>query len=145
MSDKYGINFTTVPIDNEALKATPVPSSAVLPVFGVPSAPNCRVEVLSVSLTYAGVIPIDASNVMTGDLSFHDASADSDTVLADDYSIKSTNASIVLREALTIWSGCQSMDSGDTLSFILTVTTPDTAADGGYFTVAYRIKEYSGQ
>ena len=143
--DKYGIMFAQVPIDNEALKATPVPAAAVLPVFAVPSLPNSRVEVLSVSITYAGVIPVDGTHAMTGDLNFHDASADTDTVLENDYSIKSTNASLVLKEALTIWHGCQSMDPGDTLSFILTITTPDTAADGGFFTVAYRVTAWGGQ
>ena len=143
--DKYGIMFAQVPIDNEALKATPVPGAAVLPVFAVPSAPNCRIEVLSVAISYHGVIPIDATHAITGDLNFHDASANSDTVLLDDYSIKSTNSSIVAKEALAIWNGCQSLDPGDTLSFILTVTTPDTAADGGLFTVAYRVKEWGGE
>lgn len=145
MADKYGIQFAIVPIDNEALKATPVPGSAVLPVFGSPSLPNSRIEVLSVSIGYMGVIPVDGSHAITGDLNFHDASADSDTVLENDYSIKSTNASLVLKETLTIWHGTQSLDPGDTLSFILTVSTPDTAADGGFFVVAYRVKEWGGQ
>lgn len=143
--DKYGIMFAQVPIDNEALKATPVPSAAVIPLFALPSSPNSRVEVLSVSLSYHGVVPIDATHAITGDVSFHDASADTDTVLQDDYSVKSTNTAIVLKESVTIWQGCQSFDPGDTLSFVLTVTTPDTAADGGLFTVAYRVKEWNGQ
>lgn len=145
MADKYGINFAIVPIDNEAIKATPVPDDAVLPVFAVPSRPNCRVEVLSVSLTYMGVIPVDGSHAFTGDLTFYDASANTATVLADDVDLKSTNASLVLKEAYTIWTGVQSMDPGDTLSMVTTITTPDTAGDGGVFTVAYRVKEWGGE
>lgn len=143
--DKYGIQFAIVPIDNEAIKATPVPSAAVLPVFAAPSAPNCRIEVLSVSVGYMGVIPVDGTHAFTGDLNFHDASADTDTVLENDYNFKSTNASLVLKETTTFWHGCQSLDPGDTLSLITTITTPDTAGDGGFFLVAYRVKEWNGQ
>lgn len=146
MADKYGVQFICVPIDNEALKASPVPSGgAVVPVFAVPSVPGQRIEVLSVSLTYMGVIPIDATDAITGTLNFWDASADAATALATAVNLKSTNTSLVLKEAFTIWQGCQSMDPGDTLSMPLTITTPDTAGDGGFLTVVFRVKEYSGQ
>jgi hypothetical protein len=133
-----------VPIDNELIKATPVPDDGKVIIFAVPSRPNSRVEVLSVSLVY-NVIPIDASNVATGDLIFHDASADSDTVLLDDFDALSTNASLVANEAFTLWAGKQSMDAGDTLRIALTITTPDTAGLGGLITIAYRVQEWNGE
>ena len=145
MADKYGIQFAMVPIDNEAIKATPVPAAAVLPVFAAPGGINCRIEVYSVSVGYMGVIPIDGTHAFTGDLNFHDASADTDTVLENDYNFKSTNSALVLKETTTFWQGVQSLDPGDTLSLVTTITTPDTAGDGGFFLVAYRVKEYGGQ
>lgn len=144
--DKYGIQFAIMPIDNEALKASPVPSGgAVLPVFAVPSAPNVRVEVIGVGVGYMGVIPVDGTDALTGTLNFWDASAAAATALATSVNLKSTNASLVLKNAWTFWTGNQSMDAGDTLSMPLTITTPDTAADGGFFVVAYRIKEWNGE
>jgi len=144
--DKYGIQFAIMPIDNEALKASPVPSGgAVLPVFAVPSAPNVRVEVIGVGVGYMGVIPVDGTDALTGTLNFWDASAAAATALATAVNLKSTNASLVLKNAWTFWTGNQSMDAGDTLSMPLTITTPDTAADGGFFVVAYRIKEWNGE
>lgn len=144
--DKYGIQLQMTAIDNEALKASPVPSGgAVLPVFAVPQLPNCRVEVYSVGIVYMGVIPIDGTDALTGTLNFWDSSAAAATALATAVNLKSTNASIVLKDVFTFFTGVQSMDPGDTLSMPLTITTPDTAADGGYFVVAYRIKEYNGE
>ena len=142
--DKYGIMFAQVPIDNELLKATAVPDDGVVIIFAVPSRPNSRVEALSVSLSY-NIIPIDGTNAVTGDIVFHDASADSDTVLADDLDLKSTNTSLVANECFTLWAGVQSMEPGDTLRVPLTETDVDTAALGGLFTVAYRIKEWGGE
>lgn len=146
MADKYGIQFQMVPIDNEALKASPVPSGgAVLPVFAVPSLPNVNIEVVSVGIVYMGVIPVDGTDALTGTLNFWDASADSATALASAVNLKSTNTSLVLKETFTFWTGRQRMDPGDTLSMPLTITTPDTAGDGGFFVVGYRVKEYSGE
>lgn len=146
MADKYGIQFQMVPIDNEALKASPIPAGgAVLPVFACPSIPNVAIEVVSVGLVYMGVIPVDATDAITGTLNFWDASADAATALATAVNLKSTNTSLVLKEAFTIWQGTQSMDPGDTLSVPLTITTPDTAGDGGFWTVVYRVKDWNGQ
>lgn len=144
MADKYGIQLQVVPLDNEAFKATPIPTNAEFLIFAAPQKPGCRVEVYSVDLVWA-TIPIDATDAITFDLSFHDASADTDTVLQDDFSAKSTNTSLVARESATVWTGVQSMDPGDTLSAIFATTSPDTAGKGGALTVAYRIKEWNGQ
>lgn len=144
MADKYGIMFAQIPLDNEAFKTTPVPTNAEFVLFATPSSPNSRVEVLSAAITWA-TIPIDATDPITADLSFHDASADSDTVLQDDYNFKSTNSALVAREATTFWRGNQSLDPGDTLSLIFTTTSPDTAGKGGVVTIAYRVKEWNGE
>lgn len=136
--------FAQIPIDNELLKATPVPDDGKVVFFAVPSRPNSRVEVLGVSISY-NVVPIDGTDAITGDIIFHDSSADTDTVLSDDFNYKSTNASLVANEAFTVWAGKQSMDAGDTLRLALTITTPDTAGLGGLITVAYRVQEWNGE
>jgi hypothetical protein len=85
---------------------------------------------------------VDASNVITFDLDFHDVSADTNTTIADDVDIEDVD---VAYEARTVWTGVQSLDPGDTLTLKLTETDVDTAALGGLVTVAYRIKEWNGQ
>jgi hypothetical protein len=142
--DKYGIQFATVAIDNELLKATPVPDDGQQVLFAAPSRPGCRIEVLSVSLCYA-IVPVDGSNVATYDLSYYDASANSATVLLDDADALSTNASLIAYENYTVWVGVQSLDPGDTITAKYTITTPDTAGLGGLWTVAYRVKEWNGE
>lgn len=149
MGDKYGISFALVPIDNEAIKATPVPAAAVLPVFAVPNIVNCRVEVLYVGIGAAGVLAIDAAETILMNLSFHDASADSDTTLVTGAAgaagdMKAAYVSVI-REVYTLFSGVQSMENGDTLVAVSTFNTPTTAGDGYFFLVAYRIKEWGGQ
>jgi hypothetical protein len=144
VADKYGISFAFSPIDNEAIKATPVPDDAVHPVFSLPSTPNVSAEVYSVSIMY-NIVPVDASHAFTADLIFHDASADSDTVLADDVDMKSTNTAILANEMATIWTGLQRLDPGDSLRLAFTITTPDTAGLGGITAAAYRVKEWAGQ
>lgn len=141
MADKYGIQFAIVPIDNETVKATPVPDDATQIIFGMPSKPNCRAEVLSIGVSFV-TLPADGSNVFTYDLVFHDASADADTVLLDDANMLS---GITASEILTVWTGNQSLDPGDTIRSVFTVTTPDTAGVGGAWVVAYRIKEWGGE
>lgn len=147
--DKYGIQFAITPIDNEALKATPVPAAAVLPVFSVPSAPNCRVEVLSISLGASGVLVVDAADPVTLNLVYHDASADADTTLltgtAGNPGDLKAAGGLTVQETLTIWSGNKSLDPGDSIRAPLTITTPTTAGDGYYFVTAYRVKEWNGE
>lgn len=142
--DKYGVMLAQVPIDNELLKASPVPDDGVIVFFAAPSVPNCRVEVLAVGLTY-NIVPIDGTDALTGDITYHDASADSDTVLLNDFNAKSTNTNLVANECYTLWTGVQSLDPGDTLRLPLTITSPDTAGLGGLITVAYRVKEWNGE
>lgn len=140
------VMFAYMPIDNEALKASPVPSGgAVLPVFGVPSIPNARIEVVSVGIGYMGVIPVDGTDPITGTLNWFDASAAAATALATAVNLKSTNTSLVLKNIFTFWTGNQSMDVQDTLSMALTITTPDTAADGGMFVVGYKVRDWNGE
>lgn len=145
--DKYGINFAIVPIDNEALKATPVPAAAILPVFAAPSVPNMRVEVLAIGIT-AGILVVDAADTAFVSLVYHDASADADTTIltgaaASPGDLKAAGGQTI-HECLTLWTGVQSLDPGDTIRAPLTITTPTTAGDGYYFTVAYRVKEFNG-
>lgn len=146
--DKYGIQFVIVPIDNEALKATPVPAAPLLPVFGVPSAPNVRVEVLSIAIA-GNVLVVDAADPVTLDLVYWDASEDADTTLltgaAGALGDLKAAGGLTAKEALTLWHGCQSLDPGDTIHAALTITTPTTAGDGYHFIVAYRVKEWGGQ
>ena len=146
MSD---IQFLHVPIDNEALKAVPVPAAAVLPVFGAPSVPNSRFEVLSIGVGATGVLVVDGTNTVLLDLVYHDASADSDTTLVTGAAgaagdLKAAGG-LVLNEVFTLWQGTQSMDPGDTIRAPLTITDPDTAGMGYYFVVAYRVKVWNGQ
>ena len=149
MGDKYGINLALVPVDNEYLKQTPVPDDGSQVVFGCPSAPGIRIEVLSVSWS-AVTLPTDGTNPITVNIVFHDASADSDTTLLTGAAgaagdLLSAAGISVANEFVTIWNGLQTMDPGDTIRFDLTVTTPDVAGEGGAFLVAYRIKEWNGQ
>ena len=147
--DKYGIHFMHVPIDNEALKTTPVPAAAVLPVFAAPNIPNNRVEVLYVGMTCAGVLAVDAADTILVNLSYHDASADTDTTLVTGAAgaagdLKAAYMAVI-REVYTLFQGVQSLDPGDTLVAPMTITTPTTAGDGYAFVVAYRVKEWNGQ
>lgn len=146
--DKYGINFAIVPIDNEAVKGTPVPAAPILPVFAAPNIPNNRVEVLYVGMGCAGVLVIDGTPV-TVDLVFHDASADSNTTIVTGAVSAAGDLEAaymtVIREVYTLFLGVQSLDPGDTLVAPLTITAPETAGDGYFFVVAYRIKEWGGQ
>lgn len=144
MADKYGVQYSQVILDNEAFKAVPVPVGANFVIFGVPGRPNARVEVYSVALAYE-VIPVDGTDPITADLIFHDASAASNTVLLDDYNIKSTNSALVAREPTVIWEGVQSMDPGDSLVLDTTSTSPDTAGQSPLVIVTYRVKEYNSQ
>lgn len=148
MGNVYGLQFAVVPIDNEALKATPVPAAPVFPVFGAPSTPNVRVEVVSVSIAGA-VLVVDAADPVTINLVYHDASGDADTTLltgaAGAVGDLKAAGGLTANELLTIWRGNQSLDPGDTIRAPLTTTTPTTAGDGYYFLVGYRIKEYSGE
>ena len=148
MADQYGIQFAIVPIDNEALKATPVPAAAVLPVFGAPSVPNCRIEVVSIGIAGA-ILVVDAANTVLVDLEYHDASADTDTNLltggAGDLGDLKAAGGLTANEVLTLWHGVQSLDPGDTIRAPLTITTPTTAGDGYYFVVGYRVKVWNGQ
>lgn len=149
MADKYGIKYVIVNIDNEALKASPIPSGgALLPVFSVPNIPNCSVEVVSVSLT-AGILATDGTNDLLLNLSFHDKSAASNTTLLTGANgaagdLKAAGGFTVF-EGLTIWKGSQVLDAGDSIHGILTITTPDVAGDGYHFTVGYRVLEWNGQ
>mgnify|MGYP001565540638 CR=1 FL=1 len=149
MADKYGIQFMVVPVDNEYLKAVPVPDDGSQVIFGCPSLPGCRVEVLSISWT-AVTLPVDAADPVTVTLNFHDASADTDTALLTGAAgalgdLLSAAGISVANEFVTVWHGVQSMDPGDTIRFDLTVVTPTTAGEGGAFLVAFRIKEWNGQ
>lgn len=144
------IQHVIVPIDNEALKASPIPSAgAQLPVFGIPSRPTERVEVLSVAIGCQGVIVVDATDTCFVSLVYHSKSASSNTTLltgaAGTPGDLKAAGSIVLHEPVTIWSGAQSMSPGDSLYAPLTITTPDTAGDGYFFVVTYKVREYSGQ
>lgn len=141
MADVYGVGLATVAIDNEILKATPVPDDGQVIIFQCPASPACRIEVVGVDIAFA-VAPVDATNVITGDLVFYDASGNAATVIADDLDFEGVDTAY---EGRHLWTGVQSMDEGDTITLKLTVTTPDTAALGGLVTVAYRIKEWSGQ
>jgi hypothetical protein len=136
-----GIQFAVVALDNELFKATPVPDDGEQIIFSAPAAPNCRVEVLSVDIAWA-IAPVDASNVITGDLVFHDASGNTDTVLADDVDFEGVDTAY---EGRSIWVGNQSLDPGDTLRLEWTITTPDTAGLGGAVIVGYRVKQWNGQ
>ena len=142
------IKFAIVPIDNEALKATPVPDDAVLPVFGVPSAPGSRVEVLSIGIAGA-ILVVDAADPITLNLTYHDASADSDTTLltgaAGALGDLKAAGGLTANEVLTLWHGVQSMDPGDTIRAPLSIVTPTTAGDGYYFVVGYRVRQWNGQ
>lgn len=141
MADVYGVGLALIPIDNEILKATPVPDDGQVVIFLCPPSPANRIEVTGVSITFA-VAPVDASNVITGDLVFYDASANAATVIADDLDFEGVDTAY---EGRALWTGVQSLDEGDTITLKLTVTTPDTAALGGLVAVSYRIKEWSGQ
>jgi hypothetical protein len=138
MSD---IQFAMVPLDNELVKATAVPDDGEQVLFVAPAAPNCRVEVLAVTVAWA-IAPVDASNVITGDLVYYDASANSATVIADDVDFEAVDTAY---EGRSIWSGVQSLDPGDTITLKFTITTPDTAGLGGVFCVAYRVREWNGE
>lgn len=142
--DKYGIQIAIVPLDNEAFKTSPVPTSANFNLFGVPNVPNMSVEVVAVGIMW-DQIPIDATDAITADLSFHDKSAGTNTAIVTAYSFKSTNTSLVAKEVFTFYNGNQRMDSGDTLSLRFTTTSPDTAGLGGSIMIAYRVKEYNGE
>lgn len=141
MANQYGIQFAQVALDNEILKDTPVPDDGQQVVFTVPAVPNCRVEVLAVTVAFA-IAPVDSSHALTADLVYYDASGNAATTIADDVDFEGVDTAY---EGRSIWVGTQSMDPGDTLTLKFTVTTPDTAALGGLVTVAYRVKEWSGQ
>ena len=149
MADKYGIQFAIVPIDNEAVKATPVPAAPIWPIFAAPNIPNNRVEVLYVGMACSGVLLVDAADTAFVSLSFHDASADTDTTLVTGAAGTAGDMKAaymtVIREVYTLFNGVQSLDPGDTLNGLVTITTPTTAGDGYYFIVAYRVKEWNGQ
>lgn len=148
MANVHGLQYLIVPIDNETLKATPVPAAPVLPVFGVPSSPKQRVEVKSVGIGASGVLVIDTT-ACTINLVFRDSSANSETTLLTgaEGALGDLEAAggIVLNEVQTIWQGSQSMEEGDTIRAPLTITSPTTPGDGYYFVVCYRIKEYLGE
>ena len=149
MADKYGLQLMVVPLDNEGLKATPVPDDISQIIFGLPSAPNCRAEVYSISLT--GVTAVaDGTDAATLNLVFHDASADTDTTLLTGATgalgdLEATAAIFVVNEFVTIWHGVQSLDPGDTIRADVTITTPETAGEGYAFLIVYRVKEWGGQ
>ena len=149
MADKYGLQFMVVPLDNEYGKATPVPDDGSQIIFGLPSLPNSRAEVYSVSWT-AVTLPVDAADPVTTNVVFHDASADTDTTLLTGAAgalgdLLSGAGISVANEFVTIWHGVQSLDPGDTIRIDLGIVTPTTAIEGGAFLVAYRIKEWGGQ
>ena len=149
MADKYGIQFLIVPLDNEYLKAVPVPDDGSQIIFGCPSVPNCRVEVLSISWC-AVTLPIDGADPVTQNLVFHDASADADTTLLTGAAgalgdLLAAAGIAVANEFVTIWHGVRSLDPGDTIRADLTIVTPTTAGEGGAWLIAYRIKEWGGQ
>ena len=148
MADKYGIHFTTVPIQDVYLFTTPVPANAKVPLMAAPAAPNCRIEVVSIDVVCHGVIAVDGTNtVLVGTIVFHDSSADSDTTIFTGAAAgKGDLLTVVLDldEAYNLWTGVQSLDAGDSLHAVLTTTTPDTAGIGYAFIVGYRVKEYNG-
>jgi len=147
--DKYGIILTLVPVDNEYLKAVPVPDDGSLILIGCPSIPGIRMEVYSVSIT--GVTAVaDGTDAATVTLQFHDASADSDTALLTGATgalgdLEASAGIFVVNEFVTIWQGTQSLDPGDTIRADVGIVTPETAGEGYAFLVAYRIKEWNGQ
>lgn len=149
MADKYGLQFAIVPLDNEVLKATPVPDDADQLIFGMPSLPNCRAEVYSVSLM-GHVAVADGTDAATYNIVYHDASADTDTTLLTGATgsagdLESDTDAFTADECITVWHGVQSLDPGDTIRVALTITTPETAGEGYAFVVVYRIKEWNGQ
>lgn len=148
MFEQVLINIT--PIDNEALKASPIPSAgAKLPVFAVPSIPNFSVDVVSISLVCEGVLVVDATDPITASLVFHDKSAAADTTLltgtAGNPGDFKAAGGLTVKECKTLWTGSQRLDAGDSILAPLTITTPDTAGDGYAWVIAYKVKEYSGQ
>lgn len=149
MADKYGLQFAFVPIDNEALKAAPVPAAPVFPVFACPESPNCRVEVVYIGIACAGVLVVDAADVILLDLVFHDASADTNTTFMTGAAgaagdLKAAQMGVI-RETTLLSRGLRTLDPGDTIVAPLTIVTPTTAGDGYYFVVAYRVKEWNGE
>lgn len=148
MADKYGINFSVTPVDGQAVFTTPVPASPVPVIFAAPSSPNVRIEVVSISVI-ANILVVDAADPITVNLVYHDASADADTTLltggAGALGDLKAAGGLSANEALTLWTGAQSLDPGDSIRAPLTITTPTTAGEGYAFIVGYRVKEYNGQ
>lgn len=149
MADKYGIQFMIVSIDNEGLKAVPVPDDMSQIIFGAPSAPSSRVEIYSISIS-CDVAVADGTDAATFNLVYRDASADTETTLLTGATgafgdLEATAAILVAREWVTVWQGVQSLDPGDSIRCDITITTPETAGEGYAFLIAYRIKEWNGQ
>jgi len=148
MADKYGLQFAVVPIDGQATFTTPVPAAAQPLLFATPSRPNSRVEVLNIAVV-ASILMVDAADPITVDLVYYDASANAATTLLTGAAgaagdLKAAGG-LVANEAFTIWSGVQSLDPGDTIRAVFTITTPTTAGEGYTFIVTYRVKEWNGQ
>lgn len=149
MADKYGLQLLIVPLDNEGLKAVPVPDDTSQIIFGLPSVPGCRAEIYSISLT--GVVAVaDGTDPASVNLVYHDASADTDTTLLTGATgalgdLEASAGIFVVNEFVTIWQGTQSLDPGDTIRADVTITTPETAGEGYAFLIVYRVKEWNGQ
>lgn len=144
-----GLQIAIVPIDNESLKASPVPAAALWPVFGAPSFPNCQFQVEAIALGCSGVAVIDAADPCTFNLVFHDKSAAANTTLltgaAGAAGDMKAAGGVVAKEVVTVWSGKQILDPGDSIYAPVTETTVTTAGDGYYFVVAYRVREWNGE
>lgn len=147
--DKYGINFAVVHIPDTYLLASPVPDDGEITLMAAPASPNCRIEVVNIDIICADQLAVDGSNdVLVGTIKFHDASGDADTTLftgAAGGAGDLLTAVLDLNEAYHLWHGAQSLDPGDSIRAVLTVTTPDTPGQGYSFIVGYRVKEWGGQ
>lgn len=124
-----------------ATKTTP--ANKQFAVLGCGQYGNEQLELVSLDVV-ARVIPIDASDAITFDVNFvDDSNSDTETALVDDFSFKSTNATLVAKVVRNIWTGSQILDPGDAINCVFTSTSPDTAGEGTALIASYRVLRHS--
>lgn len=145
------IKYDTIPILDTHLLAAPAPTNGVTLLHQVPLVPNGRHEILSVDIVCMKQLAIDATDtVLVNTITPYDASAAADAAVlftggaaaAGDLKAAGMTA---LKNVVRLYSGRYSLEAGDSIRAILATVSPDTAGQGYFFIVGYRVRDYNGQ